>query len=187
MVSLHHVMTTEVLVLVLTLVAAQVVINLAGPVAIKRLCWDFLKEYGRSNCYTVILWRICSLALCMVAALSVVVSLPSCWGGGCFQASYHKGLRITELLSWRFHLGTLDWVLKMWKIGFIALCCRSRVGLSGLSVELIYLMIHSSWPGVKGWFLQRQKLGFLGWWVWVFWYANLDSCRNSQLGFWVAA
>ena len=58
MVSLHHVMTTEVLVLVLTLVAAQVVINLAGPVAIKRLCWDFLKEYGRSNCYTVILRRI---------------------------------------------------------------------------------------------------------------------------------
>jgi len=45
----------EVLVLVLTLVAAQVVINLAGPVVIKRLCWDFLKEYGRSNCYTVIL------------------------------------------------------------------------------------------------------------------------------------
>lgn len=33
MVSLHHVMVTEVLVLMLTLVAAQVVINLAGPVA----------------------------------------------------------------------------------------------------------------------------------------------------------
>lgn len=113
MVSLHHVMTTEVLVLVLTLVAAQVVINLAGPVAIKRLCWDFLKEYGRSNCYTVILWRICSLALCMVAALSVVVSLPSCWGGGCFQASYHKGLRITELHP---EVSAQWWCLASWQV-----------------------------------------------------------------------